>query len=104
METKPKTHMLAGMPCRRAGLISVMPGSTFFDLRRQDSKAPLLPQNCFAVRLSGEEVVALRRESVDEAALFERLHAVPQIGRHDEGAALPDDLDIAVDRHLEGAF
>ena len=45
----------------------------------------------------------MRREGIDQPAGFERLDAMHEARRHDEGAALFDDLGVAVDRHFEPA-
>src|ERR1700754_5316549 len=51
-----------------------------------------------------QEVSAVRCERVDQSPGLQRLDAMHQARRHDEGAALFDDLALAVDRHLEASL
>src|SRR5690606_1285099 len=53
---------------------------------------------------SAEEVGPVRREGIDQPAGFQRLDAVDEVGRHDEGVALIERFGPAVDGYLEAAF
>ena len=46
----------------------------------------------------------MRREGIDQPAGFQRLDAVDEVGRHDEGVALIERFGPAADGYLEAAF